>query len=282
MAIQWFPGHMKKALDGVKKVLPLIDLCIEILDARIPASSSNALLEKITERKPRLLLLNKKDMADPRETEKWVQAYRAQGHQALAIDALDQGEANRILADCQALMKASEKNQRQADRFEHELRCLVFGIPNSGKSTVINLLAGRRSAKVGNRPGITTGQQWIKTKSSLVLMDTPGVLWHKFEGDQALHLAFTGAIRDEILPVQDIGYAFLRLLQSRNPDVIQDRYGISPQEDPVRIMEHIAQSIGALYKGGEADYDRVSRRILDDFRKLRLGRVSLERVDTKF
>lgn len=279
MSINWYPGHMKKATDEIREKLSLVDLCCEIRDARIPFSSANDALYRITAKKKHIILLNKRDMADAKETEKWIQALRQKGQTAMAINAAHERPA-KALYDCAAALLAEEQSKRkEQSRINREIRLLVYGIPNSGKSTFINAMSGKRSAAVGDRPGFTKNQQWIKTDADLLLLDTPGILPKKLTERQAFHLAFTGAIRDDILPLQDIGYALLALLMERAPEAVISRYALSKEEygrKTIDTMEEIARYTGSLLRGGEVDYTRTAAILLDDFRKLRFGRITLE------
>lgn len=281
MSINWYPGHMKKATDEIREKLSLVDLCCEIRDARIPFSSANDALYRITAKKKHIILLNKKDMADAKETEKWIQALRQKGQTAMAINAAHERPA-KALYDCAAALLSEQQNKRKEQlRINREIRLLVYGIPNSGKSTFINAMSGKRSAAVGDRPGFTKNQQWIKTDADLLLLDTPGILPKKLTERQTLHLAFTGAIRDDILPLQDIGYALLDLLMARAPEAVISRYSLSEEEverETIDTMEEIARYTGSLLRGGEVDYTRTAAILLDDFRKLRFGRITLEKA----
>lgn len=280
MSINWYPGHMKKATDEIRDKLSLVDLCCEIRDARIPFSSANEALYRITAKKKHIILLNKKDMADAKETEKWIQALRQKGQTAMAINAVHDRPA-KALYDCAADLLAEEQNKRKEQlRINREIRLLVYGIPNSGKSTFINAMSGKRSAAVGDRPGFTKNQQWIKTDADLLLLDTPGILPKKLMERQALHLAFTGAIRDDILPLQDVGYALLDLLMKRAPEAVISRYSLLEESGRKTIdtMEEIARYTGSLLRGGEVDYTRTAAILLDDFRKLRFGKLTLEKA----
>ena len=277
MDINWYPGHMKKATDAVKRALPQVQLCLEIRDARIPRSSANQQLGALVAHKKRIIILNKKDLADRSETDQWIRALNREGQIAMALDATDEHPAERIYQAAAALLAEKRDARAQRKIINQEIRMMVFGIPNSGKSTVINAMAKRRTAKVGDRPGITTTEQWIRTDAQLLLLDTPGILPTKLEPEQALHLAFTGAIRDTILPQQDIGLELIRLLMQRDPDVFRRRYGIEATK-PLEAMEQIGRSIGALLRGGEIEYTRTALRVVDDFRKLRYGAMTLETV----
>lgn len=281
MSINWFPGHMKKATDEIQKKLSLVDLCCEIRDARIPLSSANAELLRLTAKKKRIVILNKKDMADPVETEKWIRVLRQKGQTAIAVNTLHERPAKELYSYAAALLSEEQNKRREQSRINREIRMMVYGIPNSGKSTFINAMSGRRSAAVGDRPGFTKSQQWIKTDADLLLLDTPGILPKKLMERQALYLAFTGAIRDDILPLQDIGYALLALLQKQAPEALASRYSLSQadcSEETLAVMEAIARYTGSLLRGGETNYTRTAAILLDDFRKLRFGHLTLEKA----
>lgn len=275
MNINWFPGHMNKAVKQIREKLKLVDLCLEVLDARIPESSRNHMLEKVTNTKPLMVVLNKADMADPNETQRWVDSFEKKGIPALAMNAQKDRKTDLIYQKALSLVEEKKKRLEAKGVQNAEIRMMVFGIPNSGKSTFINNVAKRRGAKVGNRPGITQSQQWIKTTQNLMLMDTPGILWQKLEKTQSLHLAYTGAIRDEVLPLQDVGFSFIKDVLKRKEDLFFERYGVD-EKDPLAIMEAIAEKYGKKQKSGYIDYDQVARMLLEDFRKMRLGRFTLE------
>lgn len=279
MNINWFPGHMKKATDQIKEKLKLVDLCCEVIDARIPYSSRNMMVEEVTQAKPLLIIINKSDMADLNETKKWLRHFEEQGKKAIPFNAQQDNKSKIVYQAAEELIADKLENRRSKGIEKEEIRMMVFGIPNSGKSTFINNLSNRRSAKVGNRPGVTTAQQWIKTNEKLLLMDTPGILWNKFTGKQALHLAYTGAIRDEVLEIQEIGFSFIKDMLKTNEDKLVNRYEIEKGLEAIQAMDQIAENRGAITKGGEIDYHRAAQIVLDDFRKLRLGPLTLERVE---
>lgn len=281
MAVNWFPGHMKKAQDEIKKQLPLVDLTVEILDSRLPRSSANRAMEEMTKKKPRLVLLNKKDMANPKVTDLWVRHFHSLGMEALAVDAQRENFSPALQKKAALLIKDKRAKENARGMKERPIRMMVFGIPNSGKSTVVNHLAQQKKAKVENKPGVTRSNQWIKGPSGILLLDTPGILMTRLTEEQGLHLAWTGAIKDQILDLQDLTFAFLEWIKEQYPQNLQDRYGVHADQPPLKLMEDIGMAIGAVQKGGEIDYARTSQRILDDFRKLRLGRISLEEPETK-
>lgn len=278
MAINWFPGHMKKAGDEIRKKLKLVDICCEIRDARIPLSSANPHLDKIIKGKKRIIILNKKDMADPVESQKWIDKLRKNDSRALAVDSNREKPAKIIYKMAYDLLKEKMQKQEARGQINPEIRMLVCGIPNVGKSSIINAMALGRKAKVGDRPGITKTQQWIKTDSNLLLLDTPGILHQKLDEDQAYHLAFTGAIRDDVLPLQDVGFSLIKFMIKENSAALIERYKLQDISDPLEVMENIGRGAGALLPGGLVDYDRVGKLVCDDFRKMRLGRYSLEKA----
>lgn len=281
MNINWFPGHMNKALKSLKKEWKKADCSCEVLDARIPRSSSNRLLENLVQDKPKMVLLNKKDLADPSITQEWMDYFQSQGLAVLATNARDEKLRDKVTRLAQELMAEEYKRRKEKGIQNKEIRLLVFGIPNSGKSTLINKLAGKKRAKVGNTPGMTRQFQWIKTPGPLLLLDSPGILWQKLDEEAGIHLAYTGAIKDEILEAESLAFNLIKDLQIHRPEALAGRYGVDPEWETMVVMDEIAQGIGALMQGGQADYSRTAQRILDDFRKLKLGRVSLERPGEK-
>jgi ribosome biogenesis GTPase A len=285
MTIQWFPGHMAKARRQIEEKLKLIDMVIELLDARIPWSSRNPMIDQILRGKPRLVLLNKADLADPEATREWVDFFAARGLSALPADAASGTGLKEILPRSRMLM--AEKIERQAGRGIQPgaIRALIVGIPNVGKSTLINRLAGRKIAATGDKPGVTKGQQWIKTDIGLELLDTPGILWPKFEDQEVgLRLAVTGAIREEILAVEEIAFAAVKYLIREYASALKERYGLDElpaqngdNEEIVKVMETIGRKRGCLQSGGRVDWEKASLTILRDLRSGKIGRISLER-----
>lgn len=286
MTIQWFPGHMTKARRQIEEKLKLIDVVIELLDARIPMSSRNPMIDEIMAGKRRLVVLNKVDLADPEVTEAWIRFFAEQkGLEALSVDSSSGRNVQLILPRCKALLQDKIEAQLRKGMNPRAIRALIVGIPNVGKSTLINRLAGRNIAATGDRPGVTKGQQWIKVGKEMELLDTPGILWPKFE-DQivGLRLAATGAIKEEILNVEDVAfYALKQLLVDYRP-ALEERYGLScdnidldnPHEI-VEIMEAIGRKRGCLVSGGAIDLEKASLVILRDLRSGKLGPISLER-----
>ncbi|TLS49868.1 ribosome biogenesis GTPase YlqF [Paenibacillus antri] len=284
MTIQWFPGHMTRARRQIEEKLKLIDVAIELLDARLPASSRNPMIGDILGQKPRLVLLNKSDLADPAATERWVEKLAADQVRVLPIDASTGTGVRDILPRAKELMAPKYEAWRKKGMEPRPIRTLIVGIPNVGKSTLINRLAGRAVAATGDRPGVTKGQQWIKFGKEMDLLDTPGILWPKFEDPQVgFRLAATGAIRDEILNSEDVAFFTAKFLCKRYPGVFQERYGIEtlPEdlEDPnqvVELLEAIGRRRGAVMSGGKINLAKASDVFLHDLRSGKLGRITLE------
>ncbi len=272
MTIEWYPGHMKKAKEQIAAVLPSINVVIEVLDARLPRSSANPLLAQLRRHKPCIKVLNKSDLADPAVTRAWVQHFEAEsGVRALPLEARQRSQANQLLKLCQAL--APHRGQPGKP-----LRAMVIGIPNVGKSTLINTLAGRRIARIGDKPAITTSQQQIDLRNGIILSDTPGVLWPVLDDQQgAYRLAASGAIGDSAIDYADVGHFAAELLMQRYPEALRKRYTLDIlPETPLGVLEAIGQRRGCLSGGGEINYQRAGEVLLRDLRGGKLGRVSLE------
>ncbi|WP_219836642.1 ribosome biogenesis GTPase YlqF [Paenibacillus sp. R14(2021)] len=284
MTIQWFPGHMTRARREIQEKLKLIDIAIELLDARVPLSSRNPMVEEILHGKPRLILLNKADLADARTTDKWMANFAEQGYASLSIDASTGTRVNEIPIKVRALLHEKISRQVAKGMTPRPVRGLIVGIPNVGKSTLINRLAGRNIAATGDRPGVTKGQQWIKVGTEMELLDTPGILWPKFE-DQLVgfKLAMTGAIREQVLNIEDVAYFAVKELAQYYWDALAERFGLTePPSDLennleiVRVMEDIGRKRGCLISGGRVDLEKASGIILRELRAGNLGRISLE------
>ncbi|SDT45338.1 Ras superfamily GTP-binding protein YlqF [Paenibacillaceae bacterium GAS479] len=284
MTIQWFPGHMTRARRQIEDKLKLIDIAIELLDARVPMSSRNPMVDDILRGKPRLILLNKADLADPRETERWMAYFTSQGYASIAVDSSTGSRVNEIPVKVREILH--DKIQRMLDRGMNPraMRALIVGIPNVGKSTLTNRLAGRHIAATGDRPGVTKGQQWIKVGSEMELLDTPGILWPKFE-DQLVgyKLAMTGAIKEQVINIEDVAYFAMRVLAERYWPDMKERFGLEEQptdlDDNMQIvglMEEIGRNRGCLISGGRVDLEKVSGIILRELRAGKLGRLTLE------
>jgi ribosome biogenesis GTPase A len=287
MTIQWFPGHMTRAKRQIEEKLKLIDIVFELLDARIPQSSRNPMIDEITGSKPRLILLNKADLADPEMTAEWGRYFRGQGHSTHAIDS-NAGTGVKDLAN-KAKEQLQEKIQRQINKGmkPRPLRALIVGIPNVGKSTLINRLAGRNIALTGDRPGVTKGQQWIRFGGELELLDTPGILWPKFDDPVAgFRLAATGAIKEQVIDIAEVACFVLRILVERYSSILQQRYGLeelpselSDLQASLTVLEDIGRRRGCLVSGGHVDYEKAAGILLRDLRSGKLGRMTLESPD---
>ncbi|MBB3867911.1 ribosome biogenesis GTPase YlqF [Parageobacillus toebii NBRC 107807] len=279
MTIQWFPGHMAKAKREVQEKLKLIDIVFELLDARIPLSSRNPMIHEILGNKPRIVLLNKADMADETVTEQWIAYFERQQLHALAIDAQTGTGIKKIVAASKEMLKDKfAKMAAKGIKNPRPMRALIVGIPNVGKSTLINRLAGRNIAKTGDKPGVTKAQQWIKVGKEMELLDTPGILWPKFEDEEVgLKLATTGAIKDTILNLQDVAVYALNFLKQHYPERLKERYSLDDiPGEIVALFDAIGKRRGCLVSGGAVDYDKVSEIVLHDIRTEKLGRLSFE------
>ncbi|KHD38052.1 GTPase [Clostridium acetobutylicum] len=278
-SINWFPGHMAKTRREIRENLKLVDAVIEIRDARIVYSSSNPDINSICKDKPRIILLNKFDLAEKSITDNWVKALSSESIRAIPVNALEGRGLNSIKPALNELLKPKLDNMAAKGIQNYIIRVMVVGIPNVGKSSFINKMAKNKVAKVGNKPGVTKSKQWIKTNIGIELMDTPGVLWPKFQDQKVgLNLAFTGAIKDEIMDIEELALKLVGFLQKNYPEKLMERYKLEDiNEDPLINMNNIAAKRGALLKGGEIDYNRVSIIIVDEFRSGKLGKISLER-----
>lgn len=278
MTIQWFPGHMAKARRQVTEKLKLVDIIIELVDARIPYSSRNPMIDEIVGQKPRLVLLNKADMADKSITKEWVQYFKENGIFALAINSQSGTGTKEIIAASQEILKDKFDRMKRKGVKPRAIRAMIVGIPNVGKSTLINRLAKKNIAKTGNTPGVTKAQQWIKVGGVLELLDTPGILWPKFEDQETGYkLALTGAIKDTILNLQDICVYGLRFLEKKYPERLIERYQLDEIPDNiVQLFNSIGKRRGCLMGGGEVDYDKVAETVIRDIRGVQLGPISFE------
>lgn len=279
MAINWFPGHMVKTRREIKENLKLVDAIIEIRDARIVKSSKNPEIEELCGNKPRIILLNKSDLSEAEVTRAWIRELSADNTKAIEVNSLNGNGLQGIKPAILDLLK--EKHDRLKAKGLNNIvwRAMVVGIPNVGKSSFINKMAKNNIAKTGDKPGVTKSKQWIKTSLGIELMDTPGILWPKFDDeDVALNLAFTGAIKDEIMDIEELALKLVERIQNSNPDSLKTRYKLSElSEDPLENLDTIAKKRGAIMAGGVIDYNRVAVMLLDEFRGGKLGKISLER-----
>lgn len=269
--INWYPGHMAAAKRMMEENMKLIDVIIELRDARIPFSSSNPDINKFN--KPRLVLLSKSDLADGGKTKKWIEYFENSGIPARAINA--RNKQSEVVAAINEICREKAEYFKQKGVMRN-MRALVAGIPNSGKSTLINSLCGAQKAKTGDKPGVTRGKQWIKA-GNIDLLDSPGLLWPKLENQKsAMFLAFTGALNDEILDKDDIAYNLIKVLGEQYPEKLEERYGIDVSGDALTDLDAVCKKRGFLIKGGEYDYARCAKMLLDEFRSGKIGRMTLE------
>ena len=287
MNIQWYPGHMTKTRRQIEADLKLVDIVVEIIDARIPVSSRNPDIDAICAGKPRLVVLNRADQADPAGNQRWGAWFRARGWSVLETDAKSGGGVNRFSAVIQDVLKDQIQKWREKGQVGRPVRAMVVGVPNVGKSTFINKVAKKKSAKASDRPGVTRGKQWVNVDQSLDLLDTPGILWPKFEDEvTGMNLAFTGAVKDEIMDVETLGCHLMALLGERYPQALTNAYKL-PQVPPregeendvaygYRLLEACAGKRGMRISGGELDTERMARVLLDEYRSGKLGRFTLE------
>ena len=266
--INWYPGHMKKTRELIEENLKLVDLVIEILDARIPISSKNPVINKIIERKDRIIILNKQDLSDLNRTWEWVKYFEDEGIDSVQLDS--------------SKGKGIDSLYRLLDKHKSK-RMMILGVPNVGKSSLINRLSGRKSTRIGNKPGVTKGKQWITLDNGMNLLDTPGILWPKFEDPNVgLNLAFCGNIKDEVLNIQDIGYELIGFLIREYPHEFRARYKITDiSGDALYNMEEVARKRGFLMPGKRIDYERTARTVIDEFRTGKIGRITLEKAPLK-
>jgi ribosome biogenesis GTPase A len=286
MTIQWFPGHMTRAKRQIQDKLKLIDIAIELLDARIPLSSRNPMIDEILMQKPRLIMLNKSDLADPNVTKEWVQYFAEQDIEALPIDASTGYQVKEIPVRAKVVLKAKIDAQIRKGMNPRAIRALIVGIPNVGKSTLINRMAGRHIAATGDKPGVTKGQQWIKTGGGMELLDTPGILWPKFEDQEVGYkLAMIGSIKDQLLGLEDVAFHTIRYMLKEYANDLKERYDLDSvpafnadleSDAVVEVMEQIGRRRGCLQSGGTVNLEKASMVILRDLRGGKLGRISLE------
>lgn len=280
VGINWFPGHMAKTKRQINELLPVIDLVYEIIDARIPESSRIADLDNIVSGKPRIIVMTKSDLCDARETNKWIKKYESLNHKVVLVNLNDNNDYKKIITITNELSKTINEKRKEKGLKEKELKALVVGIPNVGKSTFINKMAGKKVTNVGNTPGVTKNLTWLKTKSNILLLDTPGILWPKFENENvALNLASVAAIKNDVLPIDEVAIHILNLLDKYYPNILSSRYNIkSMNDDIVNIYDTIGKKFGFLIQGGEVDYDRVSQMILNDILKENIKGITFDRI----
>ena len=277
MNVQWYPGHMTKAKRQMQEDLKLIDLIIELVDARVPLSSRNPDIDQLGQNKSRLILLNKADLADERQNEAWKVYFQSKGFHVVKVDSRNGAGMKTIQNVIQEACKEKIERDRRRGIKNRPIRAMVAGIPNVGKSTFINTFAGKACAKTGNRPGVTKGKQWIRLNKNVELLDTPGILWPKFEDQEVgIRLAFVGSIKDDILNMEELALKLIDYLKERYTGLLEKRYGISVEGNAVEILGEIAKARGCLKKGEELDYTKASGLLFDDFRSGKIGRITLE------
>ena len=276
--INWFPGHMRKALNQTAENLKLVDIVFETVDARIPFSSRKPELNQIIGSKPHIILLNKADLADPGKTDQWISFYAKQGIRAIPIQANRNGGIDNLKKAAETELKDLLDKAAAKGRTGRPIRAMVVGVPNTGKSTLINALAGKKSAVTGDRPGVTRAPKWIKTDSRFELMDMPGVLWPKIQSKRSgICLVATGAVKEEVIDVLEAAYETMKILNGLYPGLMSERYKVElPAQDDYETFQEMARKRGCLMSGGRIDEDRFSRLLLDDLQSGRIGRITLE------
>ena len=280
--IQWFPGHMTKTLRLMEKEIRNVDCVLQILDARIPLSSLNPEIERITAGKPHLYVLNKSDLADPEITKQWLAYFKSAGAGCIAMDSKQRGRATATKGLIEKELSALMERRRSRGMVGAAIRVMIVGIPNVGKSTFINQVAKRKSAKAGDRPGVTRSKQWVPVDATLELLDTPGILWPKFDDTEVgKRLAFTGAIKDDVLDIEELACYLMDYLAAHYADVLRERYRIDVEEGDsgYELLEKAGRKRGFLMRGAQVDTERMARILLDEFRGGKLGRFTLETVE---
>lgn len=277
MQIQWYPGHMTKARRAMQEDLKLIDLVMELTDARTPLAGRNPDIDKLAQGKSRMIFLNKADLADDEATRQWMEYFRQQGITPIRLDARKTNFKRAVMDGVMVACKEKLERDKKRGILNRPIRAMVVGIPNVGKSTFINSLAGKTAAKTGNKPGVTRGNQWIRIDKQLELLDTPGILWPKFDDEAiGMRLACIGSISDEVLNLQEIAYHILNYIRERYPQLGEGRYPGGEQLDTVAWMEAIAKQRGCIRRGAQPDLEKVSAQIVEDFRSGRIGKLTLE------
>ena len=277
MHFQWYPGHMTKAKRMMQENIKLIDLVIELVDARIPLSSRNPDIDELGKNKARLVLLNKADLAEDKWNDAWAEYFKKKGFSVVKVNSRKGGGIKSIQGVIREACAEKIERDRKRGILNRPVRAMVVGIPNVGKSTFINALAGKACAKTGNKPGVTKGKQWIRLNKQVELLDTPGILWPKFEDQEVgLKLAFIGSIKDEVLQTEELAAELIHFLRTAYPEVLADKYDIEMDEDDYVVLNHIAKSRNCIVRGNELDTEKAALLLLDDFRNGKLGRLTLE------
>lgn len=279
-SFNWYPGHMTKAKRMMQEDIKFNDIVIELIDARIPMSSRNPDIDDLAKNKYRLILLNKSDLADDRVTVKWVEFFEKQGIKVIKLDSRQRSGMKSVNNAILEVCKEKIERDRKRGIINRPVRAMIVGIPNVGKSTFINSFAGKACAKTGNKPGVTKGKQWIRLNKTVELLDTPGILWPKFDNEKiANDLAFIGSINDQILNLTELSLKFIESVKNDYAGIFTSRYDIEEKDDGVTMLGDIAIARGCLKKGGEPDYDKAATLIFDDFRSGKLGKISIEKPE---
>jgi ribosome biogenesis GTPase A len=277
MNFQWYPGHMTKAKRQMQEDIKLIDLIIELVDARIPLSSRNPDIDELGKNKARLILMNKSDLADARASEQWRHYFEEKGYFVVMADSRNKGNMKNISSVIDDACAKKRERDKKRGILNRPVRAMIVGIPNVGKSTFINTFAGKACTKTGNKPGVTKGKQWIKLNKSVELLDTPGILWPKFEDQMVgLRLALIGSIKDEILNIDELAIELIGLLKEHYGGLLQARYEVDEAQDAPQILVQIAKNRNCIKSGGELDYSKAAILLLDEFRSGRIGKITLE------
>lgn len=279
MNIQWYPGHMTKTVRMMSENISLVDVVVELIDARIPYSSKNPDIDNLAKNKKRIIVMNKTDLADPAKTDVWKKWFEAKGFTVILADAVKGTGVNKVADTARTLMKDKIEREKARGRLFVPVRAMIVGIPNVGKSTFINKTVGKTTAKTGDKPGVTKGKQWIRIKKDFELLDTPGILWPKFEDEEVgLKLAMIGSINDNILDTETLCTEYINLMMVVNPNFIKNRYNVEFDtiDEPHDVLEKIAVSRGFIKKGGEPDCERTAKIVLDEFRGGKIGKITLE------
>lgn len=274
--INWYPGHMKKTREMIQQNLKMVDLVIEVVDARIPVSSRNPIIDEIVSGKKRIIILNKSDLSDKKANDAWAEHFKKDGNLVVTMNCMAGGGVNQLLK----VLEKEEAKKNEEKAVKKPLRMMIVGVPNVGKSSLINRLTGKRSAQVGDRPGVTRGKQWLTLKNGMQLLDTPGILWPKFEDPKTgINLAYCGSIKDEIMDIATLAMELIGVLAADYPDLLMERYKLDEiLEMPLDNMEAIALKRGFILPGKRIDYERCAKTVLDEFRSGKIGNITLERL----